>query len=174
MKTLLASVISLFRYFSPLFIRYLASHKFFNIWEYNFSMKYPIKGSCQCGQVTYLLNDKPKVVWACHCTECQKLSTSPFSVTAVIDSNTIEFQGELMQWSRLANSGNTNIAKFCPLCGNRVYHYNPDDLATIKLKLKPVNLTDSSIFKPTAHIWVSEKQGWYDIPEGVNVFENQP
>ncbi len=137
-------------------------------------MQYPIDGSCQCGQVTYKLTEPPKMVLACHCTECQKLSTSPFSVTAIIDTNAIEFSGELKEWSRSADSGNKNSAKFCPRCGNRVYHFNPDDQSTVKLKLKPVNMTDASIFEPTAHVWVSEKLSWYDIPEGVKVFDKQP
>lgn len=98
-------------------------------------MGFLIKGSCQCGQLTYKLFEKPKMVMACHCTECQKLSTSPFSIGAVIAPSAIEFTGELKEWSRIAESGNKNIAKFCPSCGNRVYHYNPDDLSTIRLKL---------------------------------------
>lgn len=46
-------------------------------------------------------------------------------------------------------------------------------IQTIKLKLKAINLSESSIFKLSAHIWISEKKGWYEIPDGVNVFENQ-
>lgn len=137
-------------------------------------MEFPIKGSCQCGQLTYQLFEKPIMVLACHCTECQKLSTSPYSITAIVESSAIEFSGELKEWSRSADSGNQNIAKFCPICGNRIYHYNPDDSDKIKLKLKPVNLTDSDIFKPSAHVWVSEKLAWYQIPAGVKVFDKQP
>jgi len=137
-------------------------------------MEYPIEGSCQCGQLTYKLHEKPMVVWACHCTECQKLSTSPFSVTAIIASNAIEFTGKLNEWSRTADSGNRNSAKFCPTCGNRVYHYNPEDLSTIKLKLKPSGLLDATHFEPSAHVWVSEKLSWYQIPNGAETFEKQP
>lgn len=137
-------------------------------------MKYPIEGACQCGQVTYKLKEAPKVVMACHCTECQKLSTSPFSVTAIVASSAIDFSGEMSEWGRSSESGNKNHAKFCPGCGNRIYHFNPDDLSMIKLKLKPVNLEDDSLFKPTAHVWVSEKPNWYQIPEGVKVYEKQP
>jgi len=137
-------------------------------------VEYPIKGSCQCGQVTYRLAEVPKMVLACHCTECQKLSTSPFSITAIVATNAIEFSGELKEWSRSAESGNKNCAKFCPGCGNRVYHFNPDDPSTVKLKLKPVKMTDASIFEPTVHVWVSEKLSWYRIPEGVKVFDKQP
>ena len=137
-------------------------------------MGFPIEGSCQCGQVTYKLYEEPRMVMACHCTECQKLATSPFSVTAVVASSAIEFSGELKEWSRSSDSGNINTAKFCPDCGNRIYHYNPDDQTTIKLKLKPVKMSDDSIFEPTAHIWISEKQQWYQIPPGVKVFDKQP
>lgn len=137
-------------------------------------MKYPIEGSCQCGQVTYKLHEAPKVVMACHCTECQKLATGPFSVTAVVAAGAIEFSGELKEWSRIAESGNTNIARFCPDCGNRIYHFNPADAATVKLKLKPVHIDDDTVFQPTVHIWVSEKLHWYEIPEGVKVFDKGP
>ena len=137
-------------------------------------MKYPIEGSCQCGQVTYTLHKPPKMVQACHCTECQKLSTSPFSVTAIIETDAIEFRGELKEWSRIADSGNWNVAKFCPDCGNRVYHYNPADMATVKLKLIPVKLDDDTIFEPQRHVWVQEKKSWYPLPEGVELYDTQP
>jgi len=138
------------------------------------NVSYPIEGSCQCGQVTYKLHEAPKMVLACHCTECQKIATGPFSVTAVISSSAIEFSGELKEWSRTAESGNKSNAKFCPNCGNRIYHFNPEDLSSVKLKLKPVNLADDEVFKPTVHIWVCEKLSWYQIPEGVKVIDKQP
>lgn len=137
-------------------------------------MTFPIEGSCQCGQVSYTLHRKPKMVFACHCTECQKLATGPYSVTAVVDTDAIEFHGELGEWSRTADSGNTNVARFCTRCGNRVYHFNPDADETVKLKLKPVNLEDDSIFEPGAHIWVSEKLHWFQIPAGMKTFDKQP
>ena len=135
-------------------------------------MEYPVDGSCQCGQVTYKLRKPPIAVAACHCTQCQKLSTSAFSLTAMIESNAIEIHGELNEWSRLAKSGNTSTAKFCPVCANHIYHYNPSNSQHIMLK--PSTLADTSVIKPTIHVWVSEKQDWYEIPEGVMVYDTQP
>ncbi|WP_290703760.1 GFA family protein [Amphritea sp.] len=135
-------------------------------------MSYPIEGSCQCGGVKYRLLEAPLMVMACHCKECQKLSTSAFSITAMVKASSLEFEGEMSEWSRPADSGNVSGAKFCPTCGNRIYHFNPDEPDMIKLK--PSTLSDTSIIRPTAHVWVSEKQDWYDIPEGVKVFEKQP
>jgi hypothetical protein len=121
--------------------------------------------------VTYQLLEPPLKIVACHCKECQKLSTSAFSITALVRTDAIEFKGRMSDWSRVAESGNINAAKFCPTCGNRIYHYNPKE--PDKIKLKPANLSDTSIIKPTTHLWVSQKQAWYELPAGVEVFEKQ-
>ncbi len=134
--------------------------------------KYPIKGACQCGSVSYTLLAEPDMVVACHCKACQKLSTSAFSLTAMVDAANIVFAGEMHDWSRVADSGNISAAKFCPKCGNRLYHFNPN--TPDKIKLKPTTLEDTSILNPAAHIWVSEKQDWFVIPEGTKTFAKQP
>ncbi len=134
-------------------------------------VKYPIIGACQCGGVTYELLEPPTMVVACHCKACQKLSTSAFSITAMVRAEGIRFHGELKEWSRRADSGNINSAMFCPGCGNRIYHLNP--AKPDQIKLKPCTLSDTRIINPSVHVWVSEKQDWYQIPEGVKVFAKQ-
>ncbi|MFT4763782.1 MAG: hypothetical protein ACI9OH_000872 [Oleispira sp.] len=67
-----------------------------------------------------------------------------------------------------------DIKNLIVACGNRIYHFNPDDLSTVKLKLKPISLANDALFNPTAHIWVCEKLSWYQVPEGVAVFDKQP
>ncbi|GLX79082.1 aldehyde-activating protein [Thalassotalea insulae] len=135
-------------------------------------INYPIHGSCQCGNVRYQLLAPPSLVVACHCRECQKLSTSAFSITAMVKADTVKFEGEMQDWRRSADSGNTSAAKFCPTCGNRIYHVNPEQPDDIKLK--PSNLSDTRVIQPMAHVWVSEKQDWYQIPEGMKTFDKQP
>ena len=137
-------------------------------------MNFPIKGSCQCGQLTYELLKAPKKVIACHCKECQILSTSAFSVTALVAAEDIQFNGEMKEWGRPADSGNRSHAKFCPDCGNRVYHFNPKAPEMVKLKLRPVDSSVDHIFEPTAHIWLSSKVGWFEPSESAEQFEKQP
>ncbi|WP_408622862.1 GFA family protein [Celerinatantimonas yamalensis] len=115
----------------------------------------------------------PTLVIVCHCTECQKLSTGPFSTTAVVAVDKIEFSGTLKEWERIAESSRRNWAVFYPESGNRMYHFHPDHPSTIKLKLKTIYLDDASLFEPHAHIWISEKVNWYKIPEGVRTFPKQ-
>jgi len=40
------------------------------------------------------------------------LSTSPFSVTTMVDAGAIEFDGEMLEWERLTDSGNRNVCRF--------------------------------------------------------------
>lgn len=136
------------------------------------SISYPVSGSCQCGQVRLQPLSAPKLVVACHCRECQKLSTSAFSITALVNANQVLITGELQHWERLAASGNRNCAKFCPGCGNRIYHYNPATPA--QLKLKACYLENTAMLVPQMHLWVSEKQPWLQLPEGVVQFAQQP
>ncbi len=134
--------------------------------------RFPIDGACQCGGVTYQLLEAPLIVLACHCKQCQKLSASAFSMTALVKTDAVKFSGELKQWERIADSGNKNCAKFCPGCGNRIYHFDPDKPDVIKLK--PGTLADTGWLTPSVHVWVSEKQHWYEIPDGVRQFDRQP
>lgn len=134
------------------------------------AMNLPIEVSCQCGQVSYTLTQAPNMVLACHCKECQKLSTAPLSVTAVVPAAAVEFRGEMGEFRRIAESGNTNVARFCKGCGNRVYHFNPDKPDEVKLKLKPTDAAHASLFEPKLHVWVKEKPAWYTVPEGVPAY----
>ncbi|MBM7071336.1 GFA family protein [Shewanella sp. 202IG2-18] len=137
-------------------------------------MDFPVSGTCQCGQVKITLLKPPQKVVACHCKECQKLSSSPYSVTALFGKPDLKIEGQLSTWNRVADSGSDNTAKFCPSCGNRVYHFNPSQPELIKLKLKPVGIQDTSIFKPQAHVWTKEKQAWFVLPDDVPSYSEMP
>jgi hypothetical protein len=81
-------------------------------------------------------------------------------------------KGELKQYTRKADSGNSLDCFFCPECGTRIYHGMGDDSGAVKIK--PGTLDDTSWLKPVTHVWTSSKQGWVTIPEGVPTHETQP
>ncbi|SOB90661.1 hypothetical protein SAMN05877962_101196 [Alloalcanivorax xenomutans] len=41
------------------------------------------KGRCRCGRVEFEVHSKPMVTMACHCTGCQRMSSSAFSLSAL-------------------------------------------------------------------------------------------
>ena len=132
-------------------------------------MKLPIHGSCQCGNVSYTACEAPLGSFACHCLDCQKLSASAYSTGLVFRDRALTVEGELKRWVRTTAGQQTNTAFFCPRCGNRIYHVTSDrpDLK----RLKAGTLDDAFIPPPIAHLWVSRKQPWVQIPDDVAQFE---
>ena len=43
-------------------------------------MKLPQTGGCQCGKIRYEITEAPQQVYACHCRDCQRLTSSAFSM----------------------------------------------------------------------------------------------
>lgn len=48
------------------------------------SMPVPLKGACRCGRVEIEVSKPPIATAACHCRGCQKMSSSAYSLTAII------------------------------------------------------------------------------------------
>jgi hypothetical protein len=136
-------------------------------------MDIPMTGVCQCGEVQYVVRKAPIITVACHCRDCQKLSASAFSLTMLITDDALEVtHGHLKVFERPADHGGSALCYFCPTCGNRVYHRNPQ--LPGYLRLKPGGLDDTSLISPQAHVWTSRAQRWFVFPDDVPVYETQP
>jgi len=44
----------------------------------------PLEGGCFCGQIRYRVTAAPRFAMACHCTDCQQMSASAFSLGLVV------------------------------------------------------------------------------------------
>ena len=49
-----------------------------------------LEGGCRCGQVRFRVSAPPILTMACHCTGCQKMTASAFSLSAAIPSQGFE------------------------------------------------------------------------------------
>src|SRR5690349_24811954 len=57
--------------------------------------KLPWEGGCRCNKVRLRITAPPMVTMACHCTGCQRMTSSAFSLSAAIPSEGFEVtQGE--------------------------------------------------------------------------------
>lgn len=136
-------------------------------------MKIPCTGTCQCGSIRYKISAPPIVTLVCHCIDCQKLSASAFSLTmAVHRGSFVLTSGKLKSWERPTAAGGTAVCYFCPDCGNRIFHENPE-MPEI-LRFKPGTLDDTSCIRPDAHVWTKRAQPWVDIPADMPCYEAQP
>ncbi|WP_378949336.1 GFA family protein [Mesorhizobium sp. ANAO-SY3R2] len=51
------------------------------------SIPLPLKGACRCGCVEIEVSKPPIATAACHCPGCQKMSSSAYSMTAIIPAD---------------------------------------------------------------------------------------
>ena len=43
-------------------------------------MNLPQIGGCQCGKIRYEVTEAPQLVYRCHCIDCQRITSSAFSL----------------------------------------------------------------------------------------------
>jgi len=55
----------------------------------------PMTGSCRCGKVRFSVTAAPLLTMACHCTGCQRMSASAYSLSVAVPSQAFAVtQGE--------------------------------------------------------------------------------
>src|SRR5215472_16349959 len=83
-------------------------------------MQIPLTGGCQCGKLRYELSETPRLVYCCHCTSCQKITASAFSITAVVIEEAFHLTaGQPHAVQRTADSGRVYAYWVCPDCIHR-------------------------------------------------------
>lgn len=131
----------------------------------------PLTGGCQCGAVRYSLNSLPVVFYACHCTECQKQSSSAFGESFRVRRKDLTVTGTLATFERPSASGPLT-GEFCTQCGTRLFHRRGKYSET--LNIKAGSLDDASWLHPAGHIWTKSKQPWVILPEDALTYDRQP
>ena len=132
-----------------------------------------LTGRCVCGAVSYTLRDGFRFrPYACHCTDCQSRTGSAFSEHMLITRQDLDIDGELDCGSYVQPSGANSTIWGCARCKVRVFSEN--DTRPGFATLRCGTLDRSFEVVPAAHLWVSSKQSWITIPDGVPALAEQP
>jgi hypothetical protein len=124
-----------------------------------------------------LCTEAPRMTYACHCTDCQRMTSSAF------------FDGDRRFRNRLPPD--KGRAAFDPT--HRRQRPDEHTLGLSRLRLMDLRrpesqlgelgavravragtLDDTSWLRPTAHLWTRSKQPWVALPESSRSFETQP
>jgi hypothetical protein len=69
-------------------------------------MKLPQTGGCLCGKIRYEITEAPRLVYTCHCVDCQRITSNAFSMAIVVTDVALRIAGiEPCQLQRTADSG---------------------------------------------------------------------
>jgi hypothetical protein len=140
-------------------------------------MNLPQTGGCQCGKLRYDITEAPLATYACHCRDCQRMTSSAFSIAVIVPDRAFRLSGvDPRPIERIADSGRTAIRWVCPECaswicsGPKPGTAAPDDLRRVRAG----TLDDTSWVQPSLHYFIGRKQPWVALPEGSQTFATQP
>lgn len=103
----------------------------------------------------------------CHCTDCQKISGSAYSVNNVVPDDGFKVTGNPKVYTKTADSGKTINSYFCGDCGSTLYR-DGDNFPGMKIVKVGVlddkeALNDAKpgveLFSPTRPNWVPALPG---------------
>ncbi|OCW55836.1 GFA family protein [Hoeflea olei] len=137
--------------------------------------KLPMSGSCRCGRVKFEISQPPMMTAACHCSGCQRMSSSAYSLTAIMPAEGFR-----------VTEGDTVIGglkgpelhhHFCPDC--MTWMFTRIEGYEAMVNVRPTLLEDSSWFTPFIETVTAEKLPWATTParhsyEGFPAMEELP
>ena len=116
--------------------------------------KLPWDGGCRCGQVRLRVTKPPLLAAACHCTGCQSMSSSAFSLSLAIPSDGFE----VTQGEPVLGGLSRDVHYFCPACMTWMFT-RPTGMDWF-VNLRPTMLDDHGWFEPFIETFTGEKLPW--------------
>ena len=130
--------------------------------------KLPWEGGCRCDQTRVRVSAAPLISATCHCTGCQRMSASAFSLTLAIPMGGFEVtQGKPV----IGGLHESTHHYFCSYCMSWMFT-RPEGMNDV-VNLRPSMLDDHSWVVPFIEVWTQEKLPWANTP-AVHSYATQP
>jgi len=117
------------------------------------------EGGCRCGQVRFQVSSEPIVTMACHCTGCQRMTASAFSLSSLYPANGFTIvSGEPV----IGGTHGADRHYFCPHCMSWLFTRpnGTDEMVNVRATM----LDDASSYEPFIETYTSEKLSWAKTP----------
>ncbi|KZK93806.1 Glutathione-dependent formaldehyde-activating enzyme [Pseudovibrio sp. Ad46] len=124
-----------------------------------------ITGKCDCGKVSFQVEEVRDTVTICHCSQCRRTSGHVWASTHAPSEELSFIADEGLTWY-----ASSDFAKrgFCKFCGSSLF-YKMNDKNNIAIAAgcldAPTNL------KISKHIFVKDKGDYYEITDGAPQIE---
>ncbi|HET8933905.1 MAG TPA: GFA family protein [Polyangiales bacterium] len=117
--------------------------------------KLPWEAGCRCGQIRMRVTEPPLLASACHCTGCQRMSASAFSLTLTVPKTGFK----VLSGTPVPGGLQAEVPHFhCPHCKSWVFTRPGDAFPFVNLRA--TMLDDASWFQPFIETWTNEKLPW--------------
>lgn len=124
----------------------------------------PLDGNCFCGAIRYRINQAPLFTMACHCTDCQQMTASAFSLGLVVPASGFSMLSDIppRALDKVADSGATSTRYVCPKCSGWTHTIttgSPDVVV-----VRPSSLDSPAWARPIAEIFTRSALPWARMP----------
>ena len=131
-------------------------------------LKLPLDGACRCGRVKIRISAAPMITMACHCTGCQRMSGSAYSLSAAIPTEGFAVtEGDPVVAGASPQAGH----HFCPNC--MTWMFTRPAGVDFFVNVRPTMLEDTAWYSPFIETWTREKLGFAATP-AVHSYEEFP
>jgi hypothetical protein len=113
---------------------------------------------CSCGALRVATSGEPAAVVACHCSECQRRSGSPFGVGAYFEREQVRVEGPSTVYERAGAEGRKLRNHFCPVCGTNLFWEL--DLRPNHIGVAVGGFVDAGFPPPARSVWEENRHGW--------------
>ena len=122
----------------------------------------PLEGGCRCRAMRYSVTKVPLFSFACHCTDCQQLTSSAFSLGLAVPASGFVLNGSPNNWEKTADSGGWSRQFTCPVCTG--WTHTMTQTAPALVIVRPSTLDDHAWFRPVAQIFTRSALAWALMP----------
>lgn len=117
------------------------------------------KGECRCGRLQISVSARPLMTMACHCSGCQKMTASAFSLSALFLSSTfIVAGGETL----IGGLHGAYRHHFCAHCLTWAFT-RPEGMDEV-VNIRAPMLENGFALVPFIETWTAEKLPWAHVP----------
>ncbi len=114
-----------------------------------------VHGQCRCGQIQFEVSSQPLITMACHCTGCQKMTASAFSLSALFPSSVFSITaGEPV----IGGLHGEARHYFCGYCMSWLYT-RPGGMDEF-VNVRSTMLDNAAEYRPFAETYLDEKLEW--------------
>ena len=118
----------------------------------------PMEGQCRCGAVRLKVTAPPLITMACHCTGCQRMSSSAYSLSVAIPADGFSvIAGEPV----IGGLHGATRHYFCPHCMS--WMFTRIEGAPF-VNVRATMLDEIAWFTPFVETYTSEKLPWATTP----------
>lgn len=118
--------------------------------------KLPWEGGCRCGEVRIRVTKPPLLTGACHCTGCQRMTASAYSLSVTLPSDGFEvIAGEPVIGGL---RGPVSHHHHCPQCLS--WMFTRVEGMDWFVNLRASVLDDHGWFEPFVELWTDEGLPW--------------